>query len=112
MWDSNSFQLIATLTGHSKTIDFLKVFANGNLVSRSLDHNIKVWDSVKLELIANLSDTGSIKLSILPNGNIISKSQDKTMWCQLNSNHSFFLTIKWIIIIFGFLFFIYLLYNF
>ena len=76
VWNSTTFQLVATLKGHTNYVFSLAVLLNGNLVSGGWDTMIKVWKSTTFELITNLEEgnTGSVSsLAInMLNENIIS----------------------------------------
>ena len=78
VWNSTTFQLVATLKGHTNYVFSLAVLPNGNLVSGGWDTMIKVWNLTTFELITNLDEgnTGSVNsLAIMLNENIISNIQ-------------------------------------
>ncbi len=45
IWNSTSFKVIQTLTGHLGEINDLKILPNSNIVSCSVDKTIKIWKS-------------------------------------------------------------------
>lgn len=46
IWDTNSYTLAGTLSGHTKAISGMVMVANGNLVSASEDNWIIIWEII------------------------------------------------------------------
>jgi WD40 repeat protein len=44
IWDSSTWELKRTLTGHNNSVWSLAVLQNGDLASGSADKTIKIWD--------------------------------------------------------------------
>ncbi len=94
VWSSKTFQLIATLTGHTDWVNTLAIIpSNENIVSGSNDETIRVWNSKTFQLIATL--TGHVNLlfalAILPsNETIVSGSKDKTikLWQYIDDDEN------------------------
>jgi len=92
IWNSTTFQLIATLTEHTGWVNALAIIpSNENIVSCSDDMTIKVWNSTSFQLIATLENHKYWvrSIAILPsNENIVSGSDDKTIiiWSSTKFN--------------------------
>jgi WD40 repeat protein/chromate transport protein ChrA len=81
VWDLSLGQEIATLTGHTSTINALAVSDDGHyLVSASSDRTLKVWDLQKNQLLHTLTGHQGwvTDLALTPQGKIISGSSDRT----------------------------------
>jgi WD40 repeat protein len=79
MWNSTTFQLVHTLTGHTGRVSALTfVPSNLNIISSSMDKTIKIWNSTSFELIQTLyGHTGGVSnLVILDDTLLISGSYD------------------------------------
>ena len=60
IWNSSTYELITTFTGHTSTVWALTILPNGNIVSRSSDNTIKIWDLTFINLD---SSTNAIEIS-------------------------------------------------
>ena len=81
VWDLSLGQEMATLTGHTSTINALAVSADGHyLVSASADRTLKVWDLQNNQLLHTLTGHQGwvTDLALTPQGKIISGSSDRT----------------------------------
>jgi phospholipase A-2-activating protein len=45
IWDSSTWELKRTLTGHISYVTSLAVLQNGDLASGSYDQTLKIWES-------------------------------------------------------------------
>lgn len=73
IWDLHTNTCLKTLEGHEGEISSMVVLANGNLVScSSIDKSIRLWDVAKAKPLQIIQDTNASKLVILPDGRLIS----------------------------------------
>ncbi len=81
IWDSLTWSLKRTLTGHSNRVYLLVVLQNGDLASGSDDKTIKIWDSSTGSLKRTLTGHSNavLSLAVLQNGDLASGSFDKTI---------------------------------
>lgn len=79
--------LIATLSGHTDLITQLKVLSTGDIVSKSNDNSIRLWNGVTFECYDILIHSSQINdFVIMPDDTIISASDDDlTHW--VSSTH-------------------------
>jgi WD40 repeat protein len=77
IWDSITFELIATLNDHSNGIYGLGILPNSNIISGSWDKTMKIWNSTSFELIATIHDTNYVNsLAVLSNLHIVNGDLD------------------------------------
>ncbi len=83
IWNSTSFKLIGTLSGHTGIIYCLASLSNSNIVSGGLDGTIKIWETKFTSLIKQPDLIGhkeSINdLKFLNNGDLASCSSDNSI---------------------------------
>ena len=82
IWNSTSFELIDTLTGHTKNVWTLAVLPNGNIVSGSWDKTIKLWENINFQQVSNIilnKNDSILDLKFLNNGNLACSFTDKTI---------------------------------
>ena len=83
IWETDSSNLIATLTGDALEARSLVVLQNSNLVSGSRDGTIKIWNTENFSLIRNISASDEIwSLVELQNASLASgtKNGDIQIW--------------------------------
>ncbi len=85
IWNTDNFNLIRTLTGHTGEILSLVVLPNGYLASTGYDNTIIIWNTDDGSIIRNVTDTtglydrGVYALAVLKNGYLASGSSDYTI---------------------------------
>jgi WD40 repeat protein len=85
IWDLQTYVYINTLKKHTYRTFWLLILPNGNLVSASLDHTIKIWninnidDPVLLRTINDHTDQVYCLKSTNNNNNLISVSRDQSI---------------------------------
>jgi WD40 repeat protein len=74
---TTSIRIVLTISGHTNHITAISTQHNGNIISSSYDHTIRIWDAsrnYKCTRIINLGELAYALLS-MPNGDIISGSE-------------------------------------
>ena len=72
IYDINNGNAINTISAHTRQVNTLEVFPNGDLVSGSVDNYVKVWDmSTFAQKFSNGLGNNVNCLKILSNGNIV-----------------------------------------
>ncbi len=96
IWDSSTWSLKRTLTGHKEQVNSLAVLKNGDLASGSWDKTIKIWDSSTGSLKRTLTGHSNyvLSLALLQNGDLASGSTDKTINIWDSSTGSLKRTLK------------------
>jgi WD40 repeat protein len=84
IWDLQTYEYVNTLKKHTYRTFWLLILSNGNLVSASLDHTIKIWNIDNMDdpiLIRTLYDhTDQVYcLKSMNNHNLISVSRDQSI---------------------------------
>jgi hypothetical protein len=92
IWDVAKQQCLATLSGHTNSVYCLTVLPSGRLVSGSHDKTLKIWDASERKflhifkqfkqqcLVTLTGHTSHVScLTMLPDGRLVSGSQDKTL---------------------------------
>jgi WD40 repeat protein len=92
IWNTDTGNLVRTLSGHTDQVYAFTVLPNGYLVSGSGDMSIKIWDTSSGSLINTLRKHTSWLHSfvVLNNGYLVSCGGDSTIkiW-NLNSTNNF-----------------------
>ncbi|MCF7763608.1 MAG: protein kinase [Verrucomicrobia bacterium] len=82
LWEVSSWNLAATLEGHTAWINSVAFTPDGTrLVSAGLDREIKIWEPFKeREILSLVGHTNSISaIAVTPGGRLVSGSMDGTM---------------------------------
>ena len=95
IWEIDTPNLKAILTGHSLEARSLVVLQNSNLVSGGRDGTIKVWNTSNFSLIRNINAIDEIwSLAVLQNGLLVSGSKNGTITIWDSDSGSLLRTIR------------------
>jgi WD40 repeat protein len=80
IWEGQSGKSLASLEGHSATINGAETLPDGHILSWSNDGALRIWDGQSGDPIAALEGhTQSVGAEVLPDGRILSWSEDHTL---------------------------------